>query len=189
MENFELIADPEHTLKLCGGCKQEKYIKPNFTVTFRKDRNRRTIASHCKECVNKKSKIWHDARRHTDEYKANAKRYSKQRVLDGSGNKWAKERYRKFKSIVFNHYGNLCSCCGEDTVDFLTIEHTLHDGKQHRATKKSGIYKDIVDRGFPSDLTLFCANCNFATRYGNACPHKQLSKESTLNNSVISGLN
>jgi len=189
MENFDLVRDPEHTLKLCGGCKQEKFIVPNFSVIFRKTRNRRTIASHCKECMRRKSKLWHDAHRHTAEYKARSKEYSKQRVLDGSGNKWAKERYQKFKDIVFSHYGNVCSCCGESTVEFLTIEHTLHNGKQHRATKKSGIYRDIVNKGFPSDLTLFCANCNFATRYGNACPHKQRSKETLISTIVISDLN
>jgi len=172
MENFETVENPETTYKICSKCKENKTILPNFSISFRKDRNRRTISSNCKACKSKTSKQWHSNNKNTELFKTK----SKQRILKnkqtGKSNRWAKDLYNKYKKIVFDYYGNICSCCGESHLEFLTIEHTLHNGKQHRKTKKSRIYKDIIDKGFPEDLTLFCSNCNFATRYGNACPHQ-----------------
>lgn len=182
MENFELITSPEITYKVCGECKQNKTIIPNFSIHFRKDRNRRTIASHCKECVSKKSKIWHENNKHTEEYKNKEKIRQLKYRENGRANNLAKTRYHKYKKVVFDYYGNKCSCCGETFIEFLTIEHVLHDGQEHRLRKRSGIYKDIIDQGFPDKYTLFCSNCNFATRYGKPCPH---NKVENINRKVL----
>lgn len=172
MENFELVENPETTYKVCGKCKESKTILPNFSVHFRKDRNRRTISVNCKECVKTNSANWYKTNKHTEDYKKKSNQLKIKAKENGTANQWAKDRYAKYKKIVFDYYGNKCSCCGENHIEFLTIEHTLHNGKEHRATKRSTIYKDIIDKGFPEDLTLFCSNCNFATRYGNECPHQ-----------------
>jgi hypothetical protein len=85
---------------------------------------------------------------------------------------------RKLKLKVIEAYGGKCSCCNEDRLDFLTIEHTNHDGKAHRAAIGAGsqMYRDLVKRGFPKDgFTVYCWNCQMATRYGDICPHKLMS--------------
>lgn len=180
MENFELIKDPEHTLKLCTKCGELKSVVPNFSIYFRKDRNRRTISSFCKSCAAKNTYNYTQQNKDKVEFKEKRKKLDKKRTLSGINSTLAKDRYKKYKKIVFDNYGNVCSCCGETEIAFLTIEHTLHNGKQHRVSKKSAIYKDIIDKGFPSDLTLFCSNCNFATRYGQPCPHQVKNHKNNL---------
>ena len=93
-----------------------------------------------------------------------------------------KEKYRglrkknaqKAKAEMINAYGGFCVCCGENNPAFLTLEHTNHDGKEHRDKFGGGVgtYRDLRRRGWPQDgYTLLCMNCNFATRYGDPCPH------------------
>lgn len=84
----------------------------------------------------------------------------------------------KLKMEVLIAYGGKCSCCGEARPMFLTIEHINHDGKEHRERTGagSGMYRDLKQRGFPQEgLTVFCWNCQMATRFGGECPH-QLEK-------------
>jgi predicted restriction endonuclease len=81
---------------------------------------------------------------------------------------------QKLKKVVVAAYGGKCSCCGEDRIEFLTVEHQHHDGTAHRKRvgAGAGMYRDLIKRGFPQDgLTLFCWNCQMATRYGDECPH------------------
>lgn len=79
----------------------------------------------------------------------------------------------QWKLTVIKAYGGVCTCCGEDKIDFLTLEHTNHDGQKHRKTKAWGsYYKDIINRNFPKEYTILCMNCNWATRIGQICPHK-----------------
>jgi len=94
-----------------------------------------------------------------------------------------KEKYRNFrkqdsqkaKAEMISAYGSVCVCCGENNPPFLTLEHTNHDGKAHRDKFGGGVgtYRDLRRRGWPKDgYTLLCMNCNFATRYGDKCPHQ-----------------
>ena len=81
----------------------------------------------------------------------------------------------KLKAEVVAAYGSKCSCCGETELVFLTVEHINHDGKQHakQVGPGAGVYRDLRRRGFPKDgYTVFCWNCQMATRFGELCPHK-----------------
>lgn len=72
-------------------------------------------------------------------------------------------------------YGGGCACCGEMAYEFLTLDHVNRDGAQHRRTVGSTkqVYMDLKRRGWPKDgYRLLCMNCNFATRYGDPCPHE-----------------
>ncbi len=89
-----------------------------------------------------------------------------------------KEYYAKAKNSVFNHYGRTCSCCGEDTQEFLTIDHVNNDGNEHRWSNGNRItgvhlYQKIVKAGFPTGYQTLCMNCNFGKNAnGGQCPHK-----------------
>lgn len=92
-------------------------------------------------------------------------------------NKGAKsEEYHSAKRDVLAAYGEVCECCGEKNIGFLTIEHSLNDGKAHRDRVGGGrgTYLDLQKRGFPKDegILVFCMNCNWASRGGRVCPHK-----------------
>src|SRR5271166_4978915 len=81
----------------------------------------------------------------------------------------AKRHQDKLKKQIYDHYGFACACCGETEEFFLTIGHIGGWGAAHRkalGAKTPGgktlcVWRDIVKRGFPDDIRIECANCNF----------------------------
>jgi hypothetical protein len=108
--------------------------------------------------------------------KANAERLHKRQ----------RERMRRFKGMVFAHYGMECACCGESEEAFLTIDHLKKNGKEHRKMTGLGtaFYKWIVDFNYPDDLRILCMNCNYGERRREHCPH--LTNKQTRANLVES---
>lgn len=89
---------------------------------------------------------------------------------------------RTLRSELLLAYGAKCSCCGESEEAFLTLEHRNRDGAAHRrSVGRAQVYADLKKRGWPKDkYTLFCMNCNWATRHGVECPHvKKMVPEMT----------
>lgn len=88
--------------------------------------------------------------------------------------------YDSKRELVFSHYGYYCSCCGEATKEFLSIDHVNNDGNLHiwpSGTRITGVhlYQKIVAAGFPDIYQVYCMNCNFGKRMNNGvCPHKML---------------
>jgi hypothetical protein len=80
-------------------------------------------------------------------------------------------------------YGGHCVCCGEDTPEFLTIDHINNDGATHRRriSGRGRGYNARVDlwlrrNGCPKDnFQLLCMNCNFAKGKYGSCPHARFS--------------
>lgn len=89
------------------------------------------------------------------------------------------------KQDVVAGYGGACVCCGETEIRFLTIDHIDKDGKKERAEKFKNshvLYRWLIKNGFPKDrYRLMCMNCNWAIRYGNACPHQRPIHASSWN--------
>lgn len=87
----------------------------------------------------------------------------------------------KNKTLVFNFYGNKCTCCGESELSVLQIDHIKNDGykdlKYGRRLGGTHLYNEIVKRNFPSTYQILCANCNFSKLMGKGtCYHKLNSK-------------
>lgn len=85
---------------------------------------------------------------------------------------------QKLKQEVFNHYGIVCQCCGEDNVGFLTLGHTFNNGKEEREKMGSGqtFYQKLRKVGYPQDrgYAVECLNCNIGAKInGGICLHKQ----------------
>ena len=77
---------------------------------------------------------------------------------------------------ILDHFGAFCFCCGEDTIEFLTLEHKQKDGCLHRTLRPSmaSIYLDVIRSGFDADkYGILCMQCNWATRKGRTCPHQR----------------
>lgn len=89
----------------------------------------------------------------------------------------SKEWDMKIKKIAFTTYGNgSCSCCGEDTIEFLSIDHIDNDGGEHRKNVGGGchFYRWLNKNEYPKDLKLrvLCHNCNLGRQVnGGVCPH------------------
>ncbi len=92
-----------------------------------------------------------------------------------------KEERTQWKNTVLEYYGKICKCCGESTLEFLSIDHIEGSGNQHRKEINkygSGFYKWVIDNNFPEDLQTLCMNCNFGKRInGGTCPHQQKGNE------------
>lgn len=91
------------------------------------------------------------------------------------------KRYRnKLKTGVITAYGGACTCCGETTHEFLTLDHVNNNGKAERMAlfgKNAGatmsIYRTVRDAGYPPDYTVLCFNCNIARSLFGTCPHQR----------------
>lgn len=152
-------------MKICKICKQEKPLS-NFPRSGYKD----TVRSECKKC-------YCSYRKH--KYHLNPEKYKK-RAIEKYWNNGAKEkqqeRLKKQKLIVYEHYGNKCSCCNEKEIAFLSIDHINGGGNKHRKkiskSSKTLPYRWIISNNFPETLQLLCMNCNFAKGKLGKCPHE-----------------
>ena len=89
-------------------------------------------------------------------------------------------------------YGGSCECCGENRIEFLTIEHTDGSGATHRksslSARKGGsrLYRELKQLGWPRvfeiadgnfheviGIQLLCMNCNASRGYYGYCPHDE----------------
>lgn len=103
--------------------------------------------------------------------RTNAKNHSRGAEYNNAA---TKKSQAKLKAEIFAAYGNRCACCGNDTVEFLTIDHVNNDGAAHRRGRaRSGyVYREAKAEGFPKDrFQLLCMNCNAAKGWYGECPH------------------
>ena len=84
-------------------------------------------------------------------YQHNYKKANRPRIneLRRKGREIVRPNFRK---IVFEFYGNKCSCCGETEPLFLTVDHINNDGYRDKKKGLTGVnlYEKIVRDGFPS---------------------------------------
>ena len=86
----------------------------------------------------------------------------------------------KIKAQVISHYSNgkmNCACCGENTREFLTVDHINNDGTKQRKLFTGGghhNYRFIIKNKFPVGYQILCYNCNCgrARTKDKICPHK-----------------
>ena len=89
-------------------------------------------------------------------------------------------RIRHEKRVaVLSHYSEgkpNCSCCHEDILPMLTIDHINSDGSQHRqqiGNDSYSIVKWLLANNLPDGFRVLCHNCNFASyQNGGVCPHQ-----------------
>jgi hypothetical protein len=88
------------------------------------------------------------------------------------------KRRAEWKKKVFDHYGRRGSCCGEDHIEFLSIDHITGHGNQQRKDFGTHIvlYHWLVNNGFPEGYQVLCMNCNHAKGKNGGdglCPHER----------------
>lgn len=87
------------------------------------------------------------------------------------------EKRHRIKRELLTLYGGACACCGEYTIEFLSIDHVNRDGGKER---KEGFrlwhlldrYKEtgVID----SSYQILCMNCNFSKGIHGYCPHHKI---------------
>jgi hypothetical protein len=85
-------------------------------------------------------------------------------------------RNKQRRYVVLCHYGGnppKCACCGENTIEFLSIDHVNNDGFKHRKLVGGGssLNKWLVKHNFPIGFQILCHNCNCAKGFYGKCPH------------------
>ncbi len=82
----------------------------------------------------------------------------------------------ELKSETLQAYGGIpptCACCGERTLEFLTVDHI--DGYDKSAgIPRSGLgfYRWLRRNEYPSGFQILCRNCNWAKHACGTCPHQ-----------------
>lgn len=85
-----------------------------------------------------------------------------------------KKEYRSgVRAKVLDLYGGECKCCGEQTPEFLSVDHVQNDGAEHRKTVGSGyaLYLLLAKSPISDRFQLLCHNCNLAKGFYGTCPH------------------
>jgi hypothetical protein len=125
-------------------------------------RERREGRAKCQKCAEDRKKWYED---------------HKELILEKM-----KQAHVKLKQEVFNHYGGICTCCGEEWLPFLQLDHTYGGGEHHRAqvkkeTGSSAMYAWVKRNNFPDCFQVLCANCNMAKGANNKkCIHQLLNE-------------
>lgn len=83
---------------------------------------------------------------------------------------------RNLKDTVYAAYGGYrCSCCGETTPSFLTIDHKNNNGAEHRRSIGrcgNNLLLWIKKNNFPSEFQILCWNCQWGKKLAGTCPHQ-----------------
>jgi hypothetical protein len=89
------------------------------------------------------------------------------------------KRYILKKNIMDIYGGQKCVCCGDEHMEFLSLDHIYEDGKQHRKLldKSDGtnFYEALRRAGYPDKdrLQVLCISCNAAKGICGGCPHEE----------------
>ncbi len=120
--------------------------------------------------VNAWHKGWRD--RNKDRLKIIEKRrYDKDKIKRCLA---SRKRSSERRLLIIKSYGSKCACCGENKLEFLSIDHVKGGGRKERREKGvQSFYLSIVKRNFPSDYRILCHNCNQSLGFYKYCPHNK----------------
>lgn len=102
--------------------------------------------------------------------------YKDPRGIDRERRLAVENRYRaRMRMEVLEHYGGVppkCDCCGETTIQFLTLDHMNGDGNKLRKKYYSRYaYNYVRKNNYPKGFRVLCMNCNFSIGHYGFCPH------------------
>ncbi len=146
---------------------------------------KRGVRLYCEECrarrrlISKKENEKERRNQNVEAYRK--KRKERYKLLETTPEKRAirsvktMETKERLREQVFSHYGKKCKCCGEERIEFLSIDHVEGGGNQHRREVGNyiNLYRWIVKNDFPATIQILCFNCNLAKGFFGYCPHEK----------------
>jgi uncharacterized CHY-type Zn-finger protein len=98
----------------------------------------------------------------------------------GCTNEYRSERGKVYRQVkrrqVLIHYGGTpprCACCGEESENFLAIDHIEGNGGKERKALNGRLFTQyLIKEGFPDGYRVLCHNCNHSLGIHGYCPHK-----------------
>jgi hypothetical protein len=89
----------------------------------------------------------------------------------------AVRRRKRVHLEMIKAYGGKCSCCGEASPAFLSLEHIGGMQGKPRVQTHTELRR-LKAEGWPDDCTCLCFNCNLGSwRNGGTCPHINIVEE------------
>lgn len=88
----------------------------------------------------------------------------------------ARKLYAERRLTILKHYSGdppKCACCGETTIEFLTIDHINGGGNEHRNKVGENLVRWLILNHLPDGFRILCANCNLSYGTYNYCPHNK----------------
>lgn len=164
--------------KICSQCVTAK----SSDEYFKNCKARDGLNAACKDCVRQWRKDNVESRRaqsHAAYYnnhehnKTRSREYMREHSAEMNGKRLAK------KLNILSRYSDplRCACCGEETPEFLTLDHVENNGSEHRREigMKSGwqFYLWIIRNNYPHGFQVLCMNCNCAKAWWGECPHQK----------------
>ena len=81
-------------------------------------------------------------------------------------------RERRLKCLLsYSNNKVECNCCGESTLEFMSIDHINGGGYKHKKSIGGDMYGWLIRNNFPKGFQVLCHNCNLAKGFYGACPH------------------
>ena len=145
--------------KKCCKCKKDKPLSDFFKSRCERD----GYQKQCKTCQRENQRV------------CRAKRKASGRL------NYSQEEHRRRKYEVMSHYSGgdpACACCGESTLEFLSIDHINGGGSEHRKElrqpgKRITMYRWLKRHGYPPGYRVLCHNCNQSLGTWGYCPHQK----------------
>lgn len=157
---------------------------PELKADFRRYRQQYRLLPHVRE---KEKAYFLIPKNHERRRKRLYEEFLKQRINPISvakRNESHRQDTKRRKRQMIEAYGGCCICCGEDTSEFLTIDHKTKEARKadrHKGGSNiSGmaLYSKLRRAGWPkNDYQLLCMNCNFARGKFGECPHQKSLSE------------
>lgn len=158
-------------IKKCAVCRKKKVLSEFHKRSASAD----GLARVCKQCERERrlARYWKDPEARK---KASQVWRDQNRTRVRAGVVSYRQRLRLEAINYYSKGKNCCSCCGEDEIKFLTMDHSDGGGKEHRRKLgKTPIVVWLKKNDFPSGFEILCFNCNCAKGAYGICPHKASS--------------
>lgn len=147
----------------CGGCGK----------TFARHNTNRTLCARCRPAVTKPCATCGTPFVGSMEQRRYCSTPCRQTALEIQ----RRAAHRRERIAALQAYGGAepaCSCCGENTQEFLALDHIDGGGHTHRQeTGGGGFYSWLKRNHYPAGFRVLCHNCNFGRQLnGGTCPHE-----------------
>jgi len=156
---------------------REKPGYSEYVKAYKKIWNKNNKHKHIKYYKKNKAKIIQRVTGWRWKNMDKVKKYSSKSVTKNRDriNTRARNRCRRIRIETLRHYGGKCTCCGENHMEFLSIDHMRGNGQKHRRENGiSSIYDWLRKSNYPTkDFQILCHNCNLAKGFYGYCPHKK----------------
>jgi hypothetical protein len=142
-------------MKICKLCKQSKHESEFYPCKKSSDK----LQYECKQCA------------------LEIKNKHRQKCREQGILNYSQRTRQRLRLEILKHYGGdppVCACCGEDHIEFLSIDHIDGRGNEHRIelNKTGGFYSWLKVNNSPPGFRVLCHNCNQSYGHYGYCPHK-----------------